>query len=462
MQSPTSSVGWAEPTFATPRTDRESLGWRLGNISRELGLELMGWQQHVADVGLEVDAETGRLVYKEIIVSVMRQNGKTTLVLAAECARCLLWGSEQRVAYTAQTGADARMKFKEDQLPLIQASPLNALVKRPYLSDGNTALLWENGSRISVLSSTEESGHGKTLDLAVVDEAFSDADNRREQALLPTMATRLDPQIWNTSTAGTSASTYLRRKVEVGRASVAAGDTDGIAYFEWSIRDDEDVDDPKVWAHRMPAYGVTIFDDYIKHARRSMTDGDFRRAIGNQWTETEERVIPGEWWRAVTGHDVRADPATCYAIDARADRSQAVVAKAGGINVELVAVREGVDWLTEAFNDKKAQRLPIVVDRNGPAAGQADRLEAAGHTVVRYESLPVRKSCGRFYDAIADKKLRVRADERLDIAVKHATQRSTADAWSWHREPPGGESLMALSMAYDNAQETWEPLVGTV
>jgi hypothetical protein len=420
-------------------------------MAAELGTPLMAWQQFVADVGLEVDSDTGRLAYKEVIVSVMRQNGKTTLVLAAECARCLLWGGEQRVAYTAQTGKDARTKFKDDHLPLIDRSAVRALVNRPYLSDGNTALLWKNGSRISVLDNTPSAGHGRTLDLAIIDEAFADQDNQREQALLPTMATRVNPQIWNVSTAGTQASSYLLRKVEIGRAAVNSGSTEGIAYFEWSIPEDEDVDDPAVWAYRMPAFGVTIFEDYIRHARQTMTDGDYRRAIGNQWTETDERVIPAEWWRAVCTHDVRtSDP--LFAIDARADHSSACVVKADAQgNVELVAVRQGVDWLRTAIPEHVGKSVRLVVDGHGPVAHIADDLEREGQMVLRLDSLGVRKACGRFYDAVADRKIQIRTDGRLDQAVAAAARKATADLWAWHRDAPGGDLLMAASIAYASA-----------
>lgn len=423
----------------------------MGRIADELGTPLMAWQQFVADVGLEIDPDTGRLAYKEVIVSVMRQNGKTTLVLATECERCLMWGREQRVAYTAQTGKDARAKFKDDHLPIIDRSPLKGLVRRPYLSDGNTSLLWTNGSRISVLDNTPSAGHGKTLDLAIIDEAFADQDTMREQALLPAMATRTDAQIWNVSTAGTSASTYLKRKVEIGRASVTAGKTSGIAFFEWSILEDEDVDDPAIHAKRMPSYGLTIQPDYIAHVRETMTDGDFRRAIGNQWTETEERIIPADWWRAACSHEVRtADP--LFAVDARADHSKAAVVKAdAGGRVELVAVRDGVDWLRTAIPEHVGKTVQLVVDGHGPIAHIADDLEKAGHRIERADSLAVRKACGRFYDAVADQKIQVRTDERLDAAVAAATRRSTADTWAWHRDSPGGEVLMALSLAYATA-----------
>jgi hypothetical protein len=265
------------------------------------------------------------------------------------------------------------------------------------------------------------------------------------------MATRINPQIWNVSTAGTSASSYLLRKVEIGRAAVNSGSDSGIAYFEWSIPADEDVDDPEVWAYRMPAFGVTIFEDYIRHARSSMTDGDYRRAIGNQWTETDERIIPAEWWRAVCTHDVRTtDP--LFAVDARADHSQAAVVKADSQgNVELVAVRQGVDWLRTAIPEHVGKSVRLVVDGHGPVAHIADDLEREGHTIVRLDSLGVRKACGRFYDAVADRKIQIRTDERLDKAVAAAARKATADLWAWHRDAPGGDLLMAASLAYASA-----------
>jgi hypothetical protein len=110
-----------------------------------------------------------------------------------------------------------------------------------------------------------------------------------------------------------------------------------------------------------------------------------------------------------------------------------------------------VDWLTAAFKDL-AKSVPIVVDKSGPASAAADDLERAGFTIQRLESLDVRKACGRFYDALADnKRIAVRADERLDEAVKHATRKALADSWAWHRDSPGGELLMAVSLAYATA-----------
>jgi len=457
----------ADPVYETLRTPgRPSEGHRVAWVAEKLGLPLMPWQRLVADVGKELvpaDDQTREMVealggdadglmvpaYREVVVTIMRQSGKTTLVLPVEIEK--MWTPNQTVVYTAQTGVDGRMKFTEDQAPIIRNSSIDQKVQQYYKAADNTGMWWHNDSRLKVLNSGEGAGHGKTVDLAVLDETWADKDDSREQALSPAMITKPQAQFWNISTAGTPASVYLKRKVELGRAAVRAGKTEGIAYFEWTIPDDEDVYDPKVWARYMPAFGITQSERLLRHEAENMTEGDFRRAFGNQWTETEERVIPGEWWQAVCSRDHRTiNPV--YAIDARPDRSRAAVSKADSSgNVELVAVREGINWVLDAFTDKVEQSTPVLVDKYGPLNVVGDDLEKAGFNVVRMDSLEVRKACLRFFDGIADKKVRVRTDERLDDAVKHAARKSTVDSWAWHREAPGGEILMASSLAYTHA-----------
>ncbi len=460
--SPTSLPGWAEPTYSTQRADRPTHGDKVERAAHELGFELMAWQKHVSDVALEYDPDTGLPAYKTVTVTIPRQNGKTQLILAVMVARSLMWGSKQGIVYGAQNGKDARKKWKEDLLPQVEGSPLSYLIKRAYLSDGNTNLLWDNRSRISIVDNTPTAGHGLTLDLVMLDEAFAHKDDAPETAFVPTMSTRPFAQLWNVSSAGDQSSTYLRRKVDAGRAGVATGKIEGSAYFEWSVPEDEDPYDLPVLAGRFPAWNVTIDEKFIEWAQGELSEGSYRRTIGNQWTETEERLIPAEWWAAASQHGVEADPSTSvFAIDARADRSAAVVTVADvDGNVELVEFRPDVSWLRGWFDEKPERRQRrIVVDRNGPLDGIADDLERSGSQIVRLDSSGVRKSCGAFFDGLSDRKIRVRDNAQITEAVSHAANKTTADSWSWHREAPGGEILMALSMAYAVRPVSSEPLV---
>ena len=110
------------------------------------------------------------------------------------------------------------------------------------------------------------SGHGQVTDLGIIDEAFDDADDRREQALMPAMKTRVSPQLWVVSTAGTDTSHYLRRKVEVGRVAAKEGRSEDVAFFEWSAEPDADPADPATWASCMPALGLTVPPEAMRAA----------------------------------------------------------------------------------------------------------------------------------------------------------------------------------------------------
>jgi hypothetical protein len=142
----------APPRFATPRTDRPTYGGEVAKLARLLGFDLMAHQRAFLDVALE--HEDGALAYREVGWGIPRQNGKTTEELCLMCWRCLRWPG-QIVGYAAQTGADARAKLADDWWPLIEHSPLAEVVTFRRQS-GHEALIFENGSRIGLVASSEK------------------------------------------------------------------------------------------------------------------------------------------------------------------------------------------------------------------------------------------------------------------------------------------------------------------
>ena len=170
------------PRYATPRTpERLTLGVSAARIAEALGTPLMPWQQQVLDTALEVDS-TGRFVYRDVALTVPRQAGKTTCLLVLILARAL--SERANIRYTAQTGADARKKLMDDWVPMLARTQF-AGTYRPRLTSGHEALLFHNGSHLGLVATTQKSGHGATIDLAILDEAFAHPDQRLEQALRP-------------------------------------------------------------------------------------------------------------------------------------------------------------------------------------------------------------------------------------------------------------------------------------
>ena len=420
----------------------------------------MPWQQLVADVALELNAD-GSPVYREVNVVVPRQCGKTSLMLALELHRALLWGTPQTIGYTAQTGWDARRKLIDDQVPLLENSPLVASVKRIYRGAGMEAVHFVNGSRIDVMASNATAGHGRILNQAIIDEAFSDQDDRREGALLPAMATKRDAQLYVISTAGTQESLYLKRKVETGRAIVEAGLNTGVAFFEWSASEDADIDDPATYWRTIPALGHTIDERVITHARSTMTEGDFRRAYLCQWTVMDEAAIPAKYVQRVMDATTAPSGRLSFGIDVAIDRSFAAISVADETGrVELIEHREGVSWVVErALELWRRHKGYLVVDGYSPANSLVDRLEAGGLPVSRYSLRDMVGACGIFYDAVLDDAIRIRPHAALEAAIESAKRKHIASGWLWSRtvETADLTPLFAATIAYHHATNRRPP-----
>lgn len=369
------------------------------------------------------------------------------LVLLDVC----LQGPARRVAYTAQTALDAGGKLLKDFAPALRRGRAAGLLVGEQRSTGREALVLEGGSRIEVLASVADAGHGRILDGAAIDEAWADLDDRREAALLPTMLTRPGAQLWIASSAGTEHSVYWRRKCDLGRALVDAGDTEsGIAYFEWSAPPDADSDDESVWMRTHPALGLTVDLAAVRHMRRTMTEPEFRRAILNIPTAAvADRSIPAVAWSAVCSVSAAPSGRVRFAADAMNDRSRAAVVAFGGGVAELVDGREGVVWLRERLVElARRHDAPVILDAQGPLAPLVDDLRLQGVRVVALRTADVATAALRTLDAIVEGRIKVRTDPRLDEAAAAVRKRPVGERWVFARAAEVDVSpVVALSLA---------------
>lgn len=299
MTSRRSSTSSAAPRWATPATPgRASFAPKVAVTARALGFRgLMPWQRQVIGTGTEI-GEDGLPAFREVIIEVPRQQGKSVGVLSLMLARALA-APGTMVTYSAQTRMAGRKRMIDVWWPRIRRSPLRSCVDvRKGL--GAEAFTLANGSMIMLASGTQTSDHGDTLDLAVIDEAWAQRDATIEQALKPAMLTRPAAQLFIVSTAGTDLSTYFRAKVDEGRARCEMGVTGSSAYFGWSAPDDADPGDPETWRACMPALGVTVSEATVAADYETMQLAEFRRACLCQWPEVAN---PG--WKLFSEDDYR-------------------------------------------------------------------------------------------------------------------------------------------------------------
>ncbi len=458
------------PRFGTARTDRPTLGARAGEVAKALGTNLMPWQQHVCDVALETDPDTGLLRYSQVVLTVPRQSGKTTLLLALMVLRCTRFGPSQTVTYTAQTRNAARKKWEDEHIKALDRSAFgrrNAYSVRR--SNGSESILFKNGSRWGVDAPSKKAGHGDTLDLGVIDEGFAHEDDRVEQAMAPAMITRPSKQLWVCSTAGDASSRYLYAKVVAGRANI--GDSDGpTAYFEWSAPDDADPEDPAVWAATMPALGSTIETAAIRaeldKAKRQGELDLFARAYLNRWVEvpildgSTPKVLPLEWFDDCVDKRSKIEGERVFAVDLTPDRATAAIVAVGtstrgGTHVEVVDHRPGAgaEWvvprLTELI-DKWPTKF-VTAHTSGPIGSLEGALQTAiGARFRATTDVELTRSCGLIFDGIRDKSLVHIGEPTLRAALDGAAKTAAGDAWRWSRKSSSVDisPLMAATIGW--------------
>lgn len=480
------------PRFGTSRSDRPTYGPEVGEVARRLGKPLMPWQQYAVDVALEYDPETGDLWYEEVDITVPRQSGKTTLILAL-----LVWRSihmaqrlgPQTSTYLAQSGKMARRKLQREFIPTLRrarslrevkgtrAEPSSLAQWRPSLNNGSEHILFGTGSYLQIEAPTEKGSHGDVLDMPVIDEAFAHAGDHVEQAVDAASVTRRSPQLYVVSTAGNEKSFYLWSKVRAGRHAVDTGAVSKVCYLEWSLPEDAPFDDEAIWWRYLPALGHTITIDRLRakleKAMRSpdATDDDdagepglelfkgldgFRRGYLNQWVDIPDEgsrpdaKLPADKWRASGVYGViDVKPGACtISFDVSKDGDWSSIAVGSGSlldpYVEVIEHRQGVGWLPGRLVELVEKWRPLAVGCNGagPAGAQVGPVLRAfadarldTNLLRQMNAGEYKQACGGFFTDVVEGRLRrpLNGQGPLDNAAADAAERVLGDAWAWDR-----------------------------
>lgn len=416
-----------------------SAGREAVELAAAAGLDLDPWQAHVLDVALG-ERPDGRWAAREVGLVCPRQNGKGSVLEALELAALFLFDDCQLILHSShefKTSAEAYLRVKG----LIQNTPeLHRLVGRYYNSHGAEGIELKNGRRLRFVARTGGSGRGFTGNLVILDEAFN-LSPAAMSALAFTVSAVDNPQIWYTSSAPlpVELSGVLRSLCRRGRE----GD-DGLAYFEFTAGDGDDLDDPATWAKANPGYPHRIGAETILTERRMVAEEDFARERCGLWVDIDTeiaQVIPGEAWAACMSDDSDVSGQPAFALEVAEDRSWAAFAAAGAstagefIHAEVTDYKPGTDWVVEraiALHDKWGGKLAVA--KSSPAGSLVESLRVAGVDVVEVPVEDHARFCGQLFDAVVQGRFRHRDQPHLDVAVRCAVRRDVGDAWVWSRK----------------------------
>ncbi|AWH13822.1 terminase large subunit [Mycobacterium phage HokkenD] len=275
------------------------------------------------------------------------------------------------------------------------------------------------GARVMFQSRTKGAGLGFSADRLILDEAMM-ISPESFQALVPTLISRPNPQIWFTGSA-------VDQRIHIGCEQFAGlryralNSEPGkrICYLEWSAPEDlEDFSDKEAWWMANPGGGIRITEEDIQAEYDSFMAAGGERAFGVQrlgvgdWPllGASRSEIPLEHWRRLANPEPELTGARALVLYRAPEGGPwAIVGSQrctdGRIHLEVGYTGEdSVDRVVGMFVQAVTAWGPeeVLVGRGG-AAEVIPQLEALGFSVYSPNQTEEAQACGGFLnDAMVD------------------------------------------------------------
>lgn len=428
----------------------ETFGDLAAEVGEHLGMPMDPEQRMILDA-IFAESEPGVPACFSVAVVAPRQNLKTATLEIAALTDVFVLG-ERLHAWTAHLFATAQKTFAH-MVQLIEGNDdYRKRVARIRRANGDEAIELVTGERIEFHARSKGGGRGITGDKITWDEALF-LQSSQVGSLMPILATRKGAQVRYASSAGFVESDVLRRLRDRGRA----GGAPHAAWFEWAAPLTE-CDDPACThevgkvvgcvADRLdllqqanPAYGRRITAERMLDFRHEMPPDEFIREFLGWWDEpgtADAAFGQGKWERCV-GQPPQGVPLVAIGVAASMDLTHGAISAAGRerdlVHLKPLQHGPGTGWVVERVARLQARhKVPVVIDRRGPAAPLIPHLERAGVELTILDTPGVMDACASLLDLVREQRVRHASYPELDAAVNGAVRRLVGDRWAWGRK----------------------------
>jgi len=205
----------------TPKT---SLGYSVIEFAETiLEIDLYPWQRWLLIHALEL-LRDNTFRFRNVVVLVARQNGKSTLSQVLALWFMYVYGFELVIG-TAQD-LDVAEEIWQGAVDYVEESPdLLEQWQRTVKVNGQKSLELKTGQRYKVKAANRRAGRGLSGDLILLDELREHQSWDSWAAVTKTTMARAEAQVWALSNAGDASSIVLRYLRKMAHAAI--GDPDG-------------------------------------------------------------------------------------------------------------------------------------------------------------------------------------------------------------------------------------------
>jgi phage terminase large subunit-like protein len=274
-----------EPRIAVIPDRVRSAGPQITGLARMAGIHLDDAQQLIADATSGVGADGKWAAFESVIFS-PRQNVKTEYLLVRILAGLYLF-REDYIVYSSHQVKTSTKTFRRLKRAIDRAPQLGARIRRVSNRIGAEQIELATGQTLECVARSVNSGRGFTGDCILLDESH-DLDADQLAAMLPMLSTVPNPQVIYALSMGNEHSSHVS-----GLRGRALDGKPDVCWVEWSMADDDDVNDRRVWAACNPAYPSRISMEYMEREFGALGPERFaRERLGKSEWPTGD---PGAW-----------------------------------------------------------------------------------------------------------------------------------------------------------------------
>lgn len=447
------------PTDGDKLIELVKVAWKSPELPD--GLQLDEWQEwlirHLLERYPEGHPNAGELRYRQAVVSMGRQNGKSLLAAILGVYGMLMHQKSGASVISLASSIDQARIIYNRVLFVIQSNPF--LSKRFKKASESRGIVTADGTgRYDVKPAKEGALQGIPISLCLFDELHLAKKGMWSAAVLGT-AQRQDGIVIGITTAGDQTSETLLELYKTGQAA-SAGDPEleRFGYFCWEAPQHAKVDDPDALRAANPsiAAGRLSLDNVLSDLK-TIPEHEARRYRLNQFISgTAASWIPSDTFRKAGDRLSIPQTGGVFAVDISKNWEHATIAFANQVGdehqTELVRtfVNPNETTLFNALvelHHKFAPRAIALDDRALPGLGK--RLKLAGFPVWQLWTKEISAACSVVYSMFANGEAKHNNDPLLIVQSPRGIAKYSGETWLISRKESLGEidALLATVMS---------------
>jgi len=431
------------------------MAWRS---PEDAAFELDEWQRWLIRAVLERypddhEKYPGELRYKQVIVSMGRQNGKSVLGAIFGLYGLLLHTPGPEVVSVASSVEQANIIY--DRVSYVMSNNL-ALVKRFKTTGtrGIRSIIANQPGKYIVKAGKEESLQGVTISLCLFDEVHICKPATWDAVVFGTSA-RKDGMVLGITTAGDTKSDLLKRLYERGKAAVSEDEDERFGFFLWEAPEHLNVDDPEALKAANPAIasGRIDLDQEISNVR-NMPENQARRYRLNQFVSSEASWLPMSKWNALQKGTLPHMKNVVFAVDRTENWTAATITANvkhdGKVYSAVVASipNPDIEWLESICMDLHKRHKGTFVMEQAVLKDLTARLRERGVKVEYLTQGQLQNASATVYSMVNEQRLVHAGDPLVMSQVPKGVAKNTGEGWRVSRKDSVGDvdALLATIM----------------